>query len=100
MTTHGDSAVLDRPALLERHRTDLDPVTGSPRVAHIVPPSDGKTGPALVTEARIFGFQVEAYCGERFVPQYNSRGLPVCQPCKQAVADHFGDDSTDGIPDA
>ena len=38
---------------------------------------------AKVTEARIYGFPVEALCGERFVPQQDPKKLPLCGICKE-----------------
>ena len=52
-------------------RTEIDPTTGEPRNAHIVKPKKGQTGAALVTEARVFGHEVEALCGHRFIPSKN-----------------------------
>jgi hypothetical protein len=38
---------------------------------------------AKVTEARIYGYPVEALCGERFVPQQDPKKLPLCAPCSE-----------------
>ena len=38
------------------------------KAAHIVKTEPGESAVAKVTEARIYGFPVEALCGERFVP--------------------------------
>jgi Protein of unknown function (DUF3039) len=64
-------------------RTDEDLETGKPRVAHIVRTEPGESAVAKVTEARIYGFPVEALCGERFVPQRDPKKLPMCQVCKE-----------------
>jgi hypothetical protein len=64
-------------------RTDEDLETGKPRVAHIVRTDPGESAVAKVTEARIYGFPVEALCGERFVPQRDPKKLPMCQVCKE-----------------
>jgi hypothetical protein len=64
-------------------RTDEDLETGKPHVAHIVKTDPGESAVAKVTEARIYGFPVEALCGERFVPQRDPKKLPVCQVCKE-----------------
>src|SRR5262245_21442633 len=64
-------------------QTDEDLETGKPRVAHIVRTDPGKSAVAKVTEARIYGFPVEALCGERFVPQRDPKKLPMCQVCKE-----------------
>ncbi len=64
-------------------RTDEDTQTGEPKVAHIVRTEPGESALAKVTEARVFGFPVEALCGERFVPQRDPKKLPMCQVCKE-----------------
>jgi hypothetical protein len=63
--------------------TEDDRQTGSPKVAHIVRTEPGESAVAKVTEARIYGFAVEALCGERFVPQRDPKKLPMCQACKE-----------------
>ncbi len=76
-------------APLTTHQTDLDqrtderPETGSPKVAHIVRVDPGESAVAKVTEARIYGYAVEALCGERFVPQHDPKKLPLCGICKE-----------------
>ena len=74
-----------QPAVDERvdERTDEDLETGKPHVAHIVRTEPGESALAKVTEARIYGFPVEALCGERFVPQRDPKKVPVCQVCKE-----------------
>lgn len=64
-------------------RTEDDRQTGQPKVAHIVKTEPGESAVAKVTEARIYGFPVEALCGERFVPQRDPKKLPMCQVCKE-----------------
>ena len=64
-------------------RTDEDRETDTPRVAHIVRTEPGESAVAKVTEARIYGYPVEALCGERFVPQRDPSKLPMCQACKE-----------------
>lgn len=64
-------------------RTDQDPETGSPRSAHIVKTDPGESAVAKVTEARIYGYPIEALCGERFVPQRDPKRLPLCAVCKE-----------------
>jgi hypothetical protein len=70
-----------RPDLDER--TDERTETGRPKVAHIVKTEPGESAVAKVTEARVFGFAVEALCGERFVPQQDPKKLPLCGTCKE-----------------
>ena len=78
-------------------RTDEELQTGEPKVAHIVRTEPGESAVAKVTEARVFGFPIEALCGERFVPQRDPKKLPMCQVCKQiydmyrAVNDGLGE---------
>lgn len=38
-------------------------------------------------DAYIFGAEVEALCGHRFVPTQNPEKLPVCPPCKTIFED-------------
>ena len=61
-------------------RTDDEPATGEPQVAHIVK-SEGDAA-AKVVEARIYGTPLEALCGQVFVPQRDPSRLPLCQACK------------------
>jgi hypothetical protein len=63
--------------------TEDDRKSGSPKVAHIVRTEPGESAVAKVTEARIYGYPVEALCGERFVPQRDPKKLPMCQACKE-----------------
>jgi hypothetical protein len=74
-----------QPDLDERldPRTDEDLRTGEPKVAHIVRTDPDESAVAKVTEARIYGFAVEALCGETFVPQRDPKKLPMCQVCKE-----------------
>jgi len=64
-------------------RIDEDTQTGPPKAAHIVRTEPGESAIAKVTEARIYGYPVEALCGERFVPQRDPTKLPMCQACKE-----------------
>jgi len=74
-----------QPDLDERtdQRTDEDLQTGEPKVAHIVRTERDESAVAKVTEARIYGYPVEALCGQRFVPQRDPKKLPMCQVCKE-----------------
>lgn len=80
LPTHPSVTTID-PALDER--TDERTETGSPKVAHIVKTGPGESAVAKVTEARIYGYPVEALCGERFVPQRDPKKLPMCGICKE-----------------
>jgi len=64
-------------------RTDERTETGPPKAAHIVKTEPGESAVAKVTEARIYGYPVEALCGERFVPQQDPKKLPLCGVCKE-----------------
>jgi hypothetical protein len=71
------------PILDQRTDLDEDTRTGEPKAAHIVKTEPGESAIAKVTEARVFGFPVEALCGERFVPQRDPKKLPMCGVCKE-----------------
>ena len=76
-TTRPDSdVILDE-------RTDEELRTGEPKVAHIVKTEPGESAIAKVTEARIYGYAIEALCGETFVPQQDPKKLPMCEVCKE-----------------
>ena len=64
-------------------RTDDVTETAPPKAAHIVRTEPGESALAKVTEARIYGYPVEALCGERFVPQQDPKKLPPCGVCKE-----------------
>ncbi len=64
-------------------RTDEELDTAPPKAAHIVKTEPGESAVAKVTEARIYGYPVEALCGERFVPQQDPKRLPLCGICKE-----------------
>ena len=71
-----------RPVQVLEPEVDEVPETGKPLVAHIVKPS-GVDAAAKVLEARIYGYPLEALCGEVFVPQRDPTKLPLCAPCKE-----------------
>jgi hypothetical protein len=81
--------------LLERPVVDRLRFEEPESVAHIVAPKDGKTGQALVMEARIFGFAIEALCGHRLIPQRDATALPLCQACKALIDEAFYDGASD-----
>jgi len=64
-------------------RTDERTETAPPKAAHIVKTEPGESAMAKVMEARIYGYPVEALCGERFVPQQDPKKLPLCGTCKE-----------------
>jgi hypothetical protein len=65
------------------HVTDERNETAPPKAAHIVKTEPGESAVAKVMEARIYGYPVEALCGERFVPQQDPKKLPMCGICKE-----------------
>ncbi len=73
------------PGIERRTRTVLeeDVRTEPPKAAHIVKTEPGESAAAKVLEARIYGYPVEALCGERFVPQQDPARLPLCEVCKE-----------------
>jgi len=79
-------------------QTDEETSTGAPRVAHIVKTEPGQSAVAKVTEARIYGYPVEALCGERFVPQRDPKRLPLCGVCKE-IYDLYRSMSDGGLSD-
>ena len=79
-------------------RTEIDPLTGKGRVSHIVKEAEGKTAHALVMEARVFGHEVEALCGHRWVPQRDPKQYPVCDRCKAIYESNVG--HGEDLPDA
>ena len=81
MTTPATPLTVMEPSVDER--TDERTETGPPKAAHIVKTEPGESAVAKVTEARIYGFPVEALCGERFVPQQDPKKLPLCGVCKE-----------------
>ena len=79
-------------------RTDEELETGQPKAAHIVKTEPGESAVAKVTEARIYGFPVEALCGEVFVPQQDPKRLPLCDTCKE-IYDLYRSMSDGGLDD-
>lgn len=67
---------------IDQHTEDVTETT-PPKAAHIVKVEPGESAMAKVTEARIYGYPVEALCGERFVPQQDPKKLPMCGVCKE-----------------
>jgi hypothetical protein len=55
-----------------------DTGTGAPKVAHIVKKGDA-------TRGYIEGAEIEAICGERFIPSRDPERLPVCEACKATL---------------
>lgn len=73
--------------------------------AHIVllpPELRGATTPqAYIMQARVEGFEVEALCGHRWVPQKDPAPLPVCSGCLDIYQnDPFGHGDRGQLPDS
>lgn len=87
--------------LLERTTAPvLDRTTGPGVMSHIIAPHDEtKTAQAVVTEARIYGLEVEALCGHRWVPERDPRNYPICQACKELFEARFEPGSSDDLSD-
>lgn len=80
-------------------QVEIDPTTGAGRVSHIVAPDGKQTASALVTEARVYGMEVEALCGHRWVPERDPKQYPLCEGCKSEWDRRFPDDG-EGPSDA
>ena len=93
-------ASLPEGAIERRTETVVDEElrTGPPTAAHIVKTEPGESAVAKVTEARIYGYPVEALCGERFVPQQDPTKLPLCDVCKE-IYDLYRAASDGGLHD-
>lgn len=78
-------------------RTDDEPITGEPDVAHIVK-SGGGDAAAKVVEARIYGTPLEALCGVVFVPKRDPSRLPMCAACKDIYETYRV--FNEGLPDS
>ncbi len=53
------------------------------RLAHYVGARRGQNAEAIVLEARIYGNEVEALCGKRWVPSRDPQRYPVCPECAE-----------------
>lgn len=52
----------------------VEPGLDEPKVAHIVTKEDQMQG-------YIFGKEITALCGEKWIPTRDYEGKPVCEPC-------------------
>lgn len=70
---------------LDTRPAETDTGSGTPHYAHIVrrTKSDAE---AEVTEAHVFGTELVALCGYRWVPSRDPVGLPVCPACREAIS--------------
>jgi hypothetical protein len=65
------TSVVDQP--------DLDDIgTDEPKVAHVVRKDD-------YMRCFVFGEEIEALCGERFIPTRDAERYPTCGECKAAI---------------
>lgn len=70
---------LERPDLAP---TDHDTTTRT----HIVNcPDDKESTEAWLTEARVYGLEVTAICGHKWIPQRDPQRSPVCNACIDAA---------------
>lgn len=73
------STVLEEPDL-----TDLDPFLDEndsddeEDKAHII---KGPNAEARVTEAMVYGYELQALCGYRWIPRRNPDECPICKKC-------------------
>lgn len=59
---------------------EIDP--DNPIKTHIVScPDDKSSTEAWLTEARVFGLEVEAICGYTWIPELNPDKYPICAEC-------------------
>jgi hypothetical protein len=66
-------------SVLTKEDTQTEDESG--KYAHIVKGSPEKTAAAIVTEAIVFGLEVEALCGYRWVPSKDPKSVPPCPKC-------------------
>lgn len=75
-------SVIESPTVIESPR--LDDGTGDPEsLTHIV--NQHLPGNSLA-DAMVFGTEVVALCGHRFIPYRDMAQFPVCKPCRDALA--------------
>lgn len=89
-----DTAVIN----LTEDTTDQDPN----HCAHIVKTEPGESAAGKVLEARIYGYQVEALCGHRWIPSKDPKQLNICSKCKEIydLINLHNDGSLNEVPDA
>lgn len=69
--------------LLQEPTPILDDTSNSEKVRHII---DQHKAGNLIADASIFGTQVIAMCGYKFIPTQDPDKFPTCQACKAALA--------------
>lgn len=90
--------VLDE-GLMEQVRSITSDNSDNETLTHIVymPPkalAEGTTVYDYVLNARIFGIEIEALCGYKWIPHKDPKKFPVCSKCKAA----FESIGHDGVP--
>jgi hypothetical protein len=79
-STQGGTETLIRPELSQGSGE-------SEHRAHIVRrPDNQQSAEAWVTEARVFGYEVEALCGHKWIPARNPEKYPVCEACRDILS--------------
>lgn len=56
------------------------------RFAHIVPSDQ-------LVDAMVYGIQIEALCGKRWIPSRDPESFPVCKGCATVMAEKLGHSS-------
>lgn len=70
---------VDLQALIEPDETYQDP---EPIFSHVIDRGDDeRSARDIVFEARIFGIELTALCGHKFVPERNPDNHPICPKC-------------------
>lgn len=81
---------LDKPEVSESIDSRLAPEDdslGPADLAHYLNcPDDKESTEAWITEARVFGLEVTALCGYRWVPQDDPASKKICRPCVDEAA--------------
>jgi hypothetical protein len=77
---------------------DLDTTEDKENATHIVKTKPGENAIAKVTEARIYGFQIEALCGYVWVPSKDPKNHPICSKCQQIYEAYRAVNGLEGRP--
>ena len=70
------STILDR-------ETEATLGHGDAIAAHIVKTKPGESATAVIMQARVFGEELEALCGHRWIPSRDPKQYPLCDKCKE-----------------
>lgn len=82
------TTILERPDAGVITTTHDETQQGNSEMAHIVKTKPGESAVAKVTEARIYGYPVEALCGYTWVPSKDPKKLPLCSTCEEIYELH------------